>query len=196
MLIPKERPYLEGLNSHYLHLERFIEHLQGDIGSGAVHCISKSLEMLIYFTETEIVSSLIHEKGREAHYVPAFEIARGSFYAGNFMVSVYQLDAHAIFFWAQMPPFQWAKSTLKSNEITLPDLISRLRQKQFSGFIEVKTMNKSDSAILFFHEGDRIGGSYSWGKGGMNTTDDAYNSLLSRVQATEGVFTFGNFIKE
>ncbi len=38
MLIPRERPYLEGLNSYYLQLEKFIEHLQGEIGSGGVHC--------------------------------------------------------------------------------------------------------------------------------------------------------------
>jgi hypothetical protein len=75
----------------------------------------------------------------------------------------------------------------------LPDLIFRLRMKQFSGFIEVQLTKKPESGVLFFHEGDRIGGSYSWGKGGMSTTDEDYNALLSRVQSNDGIFTFGSF---
>jgi hypothetical protein len=196
MLIPRERPYLEGLNSYYLHLEKFIEHLQGDIGSGGVHCISAHLNMLIFFNEQEIISSLLQEKGAEALFAPSFEIARSRFYSGSFALKVYQLDQNAIYFWAQMPPFQLAKAALRSTEIPLPDLIFRLRMKQFSGFIEVQISRKNEGGILFFHEGDRIGGSYTWGQGGMSTSDQDYNSLLSRVQSSEGVFTFGSFIRE
>jgi hypothetical protein len=195
MLIPREKPYLEGLNSYYLHLEKFIEHMQGDIGSGGIYCKSPSLEMLIFFTENEIISSLAQEKGGLAAVSPFCEIVKGSFYQANFSVKVYQLEAHALFFWAHMPSFQRAKSVLKSTEIPLPDLVFRLKQKQFSGFIDAKIVNKTESGVLFFHEGKRIGGSYTWGKGGMSTADEDYNILLSRMQSNEGIFTFGNFIK-
>jgi hypothetical protein len=196
MLIPRENPYLEGLNSYYLHLEKFIEHLQGDIGSGCIYCESPNLKMLIYFSENEIIISLLQEKKGQAVISPFYEIVKGSFCQANFSVKVYQLEAHALFFWAHMPPFQRAKSVLKSTEIPLPDLVFRLRQKQFSGFIDAQVVNKPDSGILFFHEGERIGGSYTWGKGGMNTSDEDYNILLTRIQSGEGIFTFGSFIKE
>jgi len=196
MLTPRERPYLNGLNSYYLHLDKFIEHLQGDIGSGGIHCRAPFLELLIYFNENEIISSLLQEKGGKAISPPSFEIIRGSFYSANFSVKVYQLEAHAIFYWAQMPSFQRAKSALKSTEIPLPDLIFRLRQKQFSGFIEVELVNKDDSAVLFFNEGERIGASYTWGTGGMSVSDEDYNTLLGRLQSGEGLFTFGSFVKE
>lgn len=193
MLIPREQPYLEGLNSYYLHLEKFIEHLQGDIGSGAIHCVSSSLEMLTFFNEEEVISNMRKEKGGIVTPVPSFEIVRSRFYSGSFTVKVFYLDQNAIYYWAQMPPFQRAKATLRSTEIPLPDLIFRLRMKQFSGFIEVQLLKKSEGGVLFFHEGDRIGGSYSWGKGGMSTADEDYNTLLSKVQSGEGVFTFGSF---
>jgi hypothetical protein len=196
MLIPREKPYLDGLNSYYLHLERFIEHMQGDIGSGGLHCQSSGLEMMIYFNEHEVISNLVQEKGAAASFVPAYEIARNAFYSSNFAVKIYQIDANAIFFWAQLPSFQRAKAALKSTGIPLPDLIFRLRQKQFSGFIDVQLVKKNDGGTLFFNEGDRVGGSYSWGKGGMSTSDEDYNSLLSRVQLNEGVFTFGSFVKQ
>jgi hypothetical protein len=196
MLIPREKPYLEGLNSYYLHLEKFIEHMQGDIGSGCLYCKSPSLEMLIFFTENEIVSSLVQEKGGQATVSPFSEIVKVSFNQANYSVKVYQLEEHALFFWAHMPSFQRAKSVLKSTEIPLPDLVFRLKQKQFSGFIDAKIVNKTESGVLFIHEGKRIGGSYTWGKGGMSTADEDYNILLSRMQSNEGIFTFGNFIKK
>lgn len=196
MLIPREKPCLEGLNSYYLHLERFIEHMQGEIGSGGMHCLSSGLEMMIYFNEYEVISNLLQEKGNAAYFAPSLEIARSFFYSSTYAVKVYQFDAHAIFFWAQMPSFQRAKASLKSTEIPLPDLIFRLRQKQFSGFIDVELVKKNEGGTLFFNEGDRVGGSYTWGTGGMSTSDEDYNALLSRVQSNDGIFTFGSFIKE
>ena len=196
MLIPREKPYLEGLNSYYLQLEKFIEHMQGDIGSGGIHCKSLNVEMLIYFNERETISTLIQKKNEKAGFISSYEIARTFFYDDTFAVKVYQLDDHAIFFWAQMPPFQRAKTSLKSTEIPLPDLIFRLSQKQFSGFIEVRLLKKNDSSLLFFHEGKRIGGSYCWGKGGLSVSDEDYNALISMVQLGDGVFSFGSFIQD
>lgn len=196
MLIPREKPYLDGLNSYYLHLEKFIEHMQGDIGAGGIHCHSSRQEMMIYFNENEVINSLMQDKGSTTSLACSLEIARSAFYSSSFTIKVFQLDVNAIYFWAQMPSFQRAKASLKSTEIPLPDLIFRLRQKQFSGFIDVQLVKKNDGGILFFNEGDRVGGSYSWGRGGMSTSDEEYNSLLSRVQLNEGVFTFGSFIKE
>jgi len=196
MLIPRENPYLEGLNSYYLHLEKFIEHMQGDIGSGGIHCKSPNLEMLIYFSENEIVNSLLQKKGAQATVSPGYEIASGAFCQANFSVEVFQLEEHALYFWAHLPPFQRAKAVLKSTEIQLPDLVFRLRQKRFSGFIDAQVVEKPDGGVIFFHEGERIGGSYTWGRGGMCTADEDYNILLSRMQASKGLFTFGSFIKK
>lgn len=196
MLIPREKPYLEGLNSYYLQLEKFIEHMQGDIGSGGIHCKSLNVEMLIYFNEQETISTLVQKKNEKAGFISSYEIARNIFYDDNFAVRVFQLDDHAIFFWAQMPSFQRAKASLKSTEIPLPDLIFRLSQKQFSGFIDVRLLKKNDNSLLFFHEGKRIGGSYSWGKGGLSVSDEDYNTMISIVQMSDGVFNFGSFVQE
>ncbi len=196
MLIPREKPYLQGLNSYYLQLEKFITHLQGEIGSGALHCSSRSLEMLIYFNESEIVSSMVQQQADKISRPASFEIARNLFYEASYAVNVQFLDNNAIFFWAQMPPFQWAKSALKSSEIPLPDLIFRLGQKQFAGFIDVQLVGRPENGLLFFHEGKRIGGSYSWGNGGLSRANADYTDLLGRVQSAAATFTFGSFVRE
>ena len=196
MLIPQEKPHIEGLNSYYLQLDKFIEHLQGEIGSGAIYCTSPRLKMLIFFGEEGVLNSMVKEKEGNVMVVPSFEIVRSHFYSGSFTIKVFYLDQKAIYYWAQMPPFQRAKARLRSTEIPLPDLIFRLRMKQFSGFIEVQLSQKAEGGVLFFNGGDRIGGSYTWGKGGMSTANEDYNTLLSRVQSNEGIFSFGSFVQE
>jgi hypothetical protein len=78
----------------------------------------------------------------------------------------------------------------------LPDLIFRLRQKKFTGFIDVDLQAHEDSAILFFHQGERKGGSYSWGRGGLSPSDDDYNRLLGLLQTNAAIYAIGHFKKE
>ncbi|WP_028579098.1 hypothetical protein [Desulfogranum japonicum] len=196
MLTPKEKPFLEGLNSYYLNLERLTEHLQGEIGAGCIYGKAVSREILIYFDESDVIRSFIQEKGQGAAHSEDLSVVEQPFKQYSFVLKIFSLDPYAIFFWGHMPAYQRAKSSLKSAEIPLPDLIFRLRQKQFSGFIDVDIANKQEGGLLFFHEGNRIGGSYSWGRGGMSKSDEDYNLLLSKVQAGEGIFRFGSYVKE
>jgi hypothetical protein len=152
--------------------------------------------MLIFFNESEVISSLVQRRGEKARFSPSYEIARSFFYEASYTVRVFRLDDHAIFFWAQMPPFQRSRSALKSSEIPLPDLVFRLGRKEFCGFIDVRLENRPESGLLFFHEGKRIGGSYSWGSGGLSLAQEDYTTLLARVQTSGGVFTFGTFTRE
>jgi hypothetical protein len=82
--------------------------MQGEIGSGGVHCLSHAVQMMIYFNEHEVISNLIQKTGQAAAFVSPQDTSFSDFYQSMYSVTVYQLDAHAIFYWAQMPPFQWA----------------------------------------------------------------------------------------
>ena len=196
MLIPKEKPYLDGLNSYYLSMDRFIEHLQGDIGSGCLYCRSTDQEILVYFDEREIVRGVIQQSGERAQMSQSIEPVLQSLDIKNFMVSVYFLDSSSIFFWAQMPDFKRAKATLKSTDIPLHDLVHRLNQKKFSGFIDISLLDQNEGAILFFHQGKRSGGSYSWGRGGLNPSEDEYNHLLGLLQSHAASYDLGHFKSE
>lgn len=193
MLIPREKPYLSGLNSYYLHIDKFVEHLQGEIGSGVLYCQAADQELLVYFDEQEIVRGVTQNNGEHAQVSHGLKPVLDSLAIKSFQVTIYYLDANSIFFWGQMPPFQRAKSKLRSTDITLPDLVFRLRQKKFSGFIDVTLQGHEDSAILFFHQGEREGGSYSWGKGGLSSADDDYNRLLGLLQTNAATYAIGHF---
>ncbi len=193
MLIPREKPYLSGLNSYYLHIDKFIEHLQGEIGSGCLYCKAIDQEVLVYFDEHEIVRGVTQKSGERAQVSQSLEPVMESLTNKNFQVTIYYLDASSIFYWGQMPPFKRAQARLKSTDIPLPDLIFRLSQKKFSGFIDVDLEGRDDCAILFFHNGERRGGSYYWGRGGLSSSDDDYNSLLGLMQNNEAIYDVGHF---
>ncbi|PIE56797.1 MAG: hypothetical protein CSA34_02205 [Desulfobulbus propionicus] len=183
------------MNSYYLHLDKFVEHLQGEMGSGCLYLKGVTKELLVYFDEVEIVRTIVQEHRHQCETHPSLAPLQEALKTDNFTVKVFYLGANAIFFWGQLPQFQRAKASLNSEEIPLPDLIFRLKQKKFSGFIDVTLLKKKESCLVFFHEGRRVGGSYSWGKGGLSTSDEDYNWLLSKLQVDEGVFSFGSFLE-
>ncbi len=193
MLIPKEQPFLSGLNSYYLNIEKCVEHLQGEMGSGALYCKAADQELFICFDEYDIVRALSQKQGQPAQVSSSIAPVLQSLSHKSYWVSVFYLDANSIFFWGQMPPFQRAKKILKSTDISLPDLVFRLRQKQFSGFVDVHLQEFDEGAILFYRQGEREGGSYTWGKGGLSPADDDYNRLLGLLQENIATYRIGHF---
>ncbi len=196
MLLPKEKPFLTGLNSYYLDIEKFIQHLQGEIGSGCVYFDSPDQELLIYFDEYDIVRGVIQDSGEQALISNQLAHILVPLQKKSFQVTTYYLDADSIFFWGQMPAFRRAQDALTSDKVRLPDLIFRLNQKEFSGFIEISIDGKEGCAVLFFHEGQRRGGSYYWATGGLSPSDADYNTLLGMLQKNEGVYTLGYFTSD
>ncbi|MDU9048577.1 MAG: hypothetical protein Q3M30_06980 [Candidatus Electrothrix sp. Rat3] len=193
MLLPREKPFLTGLNSYYLDIEKTVQHLQGEIGSGCLYCNSGDQELLVYFDEYDIVRAVTQNSGEHARVSDQLDHVLMSLQKKSFQVTIYYLDSSSIFFWGQMPAFRRAQNTLTSGKVSLPDLTFRLSQKEFSGFIEVNVDGKEDCAVLFFHEGQRRGGSYYWGTGGLSPSDADYNTLLGMLQKNGGTYSIGYF---
>lgn len=193
MLLPKEPPFLTGLNSYYLDIEKFIQHLQGEIGSGCLYCKAADQEMMVYFDEYDIVRGLTQKNNEPALVANQLDHILPPLQEKNFQVTIYYLDADSIFFWGQMPAFRRTQEVLTSDKMRLPDLIFRLSQKEFSGFIEIDVDEKEGCAVLFFYEGQRRGGSYYWGSGGLSPSDADYNTLLGMLQKNRGTYHLGYF---
>jgi len=193
MLVPREKPYQDKLNSYYLNIDRFTEHLQGEIGSGCIYCKSSFLENLVYFNEQEIIRGIIQESGQHARVSPFLEPVMESLRNNNFIVSVYELDPNAVYFWGQMPPFKRAKKKYSSQVLSLRALITRFNSKKFSGFIDVSFEKSNESGLLFFNEGFKLGGSYSWGRGGLSKKEEDYALLLSKLEQERAVLEIGRF---
>lgn len=193
MLLPKEKPFLTGLNSYYLDIEKFVQHLQGEIGSGCLYCKAADQELMVYFDEYDIVRGLTQKNNEPALIANQLNYILPLLQEKIFQVTIYYLDADSIFFWGQMPAFRRTQEVLTSDKMRLPDLIFRLSQKEFSGFIEIDVDEKEGCAVLFFYEGQRRGGSYYWGNGGLSPSDADYNTLLGMLQKNRGTYHLGYF---
>ena len=66
IIIPKEKPVIENLNSYYLDIKKLLEHCQGTTGSGGIHFVSPSSECVIFFDQDRIMNSTIQNKNRGA----------------------------------------------------------------------------------------------------------------------------------
>ena len=197
MLIPKEKPYLAGLNSYYLNFEKLIEHLQGEIGSGCLHCRAVDQEILVYFDERDIIRGVTQSNGKRALISQDLDTVLQVLRMSNFLITVYYLDSASVFYWGEIPPFQRNKNKVNSTNITLVNLLRRLLKMKFSGFVDIDIDNHKDSALLFFHQGNRCGGSCSWGKGGLRFSEADYAHLLASMEeADAATFSIGRFVTD
>ena len=194
MLIPQEQPYLQGLNSYYLIIDKFVEHLQGEIGPGCLYLRTSDQEVLLYFDEYEFQLGVVQKQGERGQVSPSLAPILEDLEKRTYQVTVYQLDPNAIFFWSQMPPFQRAKAELKSTDIKMADLVTRLKQKKFSGFVHVRFHDRNKGALLFLHQGERVGGSYFWSSGGLDPSDESYLRLLQELKQSPATFAIGHFL--
>lgn len=87
MLLPKEKPYLANLNSFYIYLDKFLEQMQQEIGSGCFHCSSGDLEFMIYFNQYELVRVVRLEKDKRPEHLKSLSPVMAAFRQRTFMVS-------------------------------------------------------------------------------------------------------------
>ncbi|GAB4341669.1 MAG: hypothetical protein Kow0089_16210 [Desulfobulbaceae bacterium] len=187
---------MDGLNSYYLQTDRFIEHLQGEIGTGCIYFKSSILEILIYFDEMDIIGAIVQESGESARLATDLQHVFKALEQRSYIVRVFHLDQTAIFYWAQIPPFRRAKTILDSSEITLEELVKRIDRKKSSCFVDVSFPGANMSCLLFFHQGGFVGGSYSWGAGGLNPSRQEFETFLRSTSSKKAVFSIGHFTGE
>lgn len=185
---------MDGLNSYYLAMDKFIEHLQGEIGTGCLYCKSSTREILVYFDEMDVIRSIIQDTGEKAQIAATLAPVFEALEQRNYIVSVYHLDPHAIFYWAQLPPYKRVRKKLASEDISLEKLVEKIGQKEASCFVEVDfTSAVNMNCILFFNVGDFVGGSYAWGAGGLNPSRNELESFLHAAGNKNAEFALNQF---
>jgi hypothetical protein len=194
MLLPKEPPYLHNLHGYYLELDRLVAHLQREIGSGCILCRSAGQRQAVFFNTVEIVHCAIEQAGRAACQAVSLAELQAGFIRRPFQVSVYFLDVNAVYHWAALPPYRQRSSAVRG-AVTFDRLVERIAAKAVDGFIDL-ALPDGEGALLFFERGRRVGGSYSWGNGGLSPWQSDYDRMRAamRPQATIGL-KIGEFYK-
>jgi len=188
IIIPREKPVIENLNSYYLHVQKLFEHFQGEFGSGGIHFKSSTVEGIIFFDENNLLSGSYSEKGRilngRSAIQPLIETASNN----NFAVEIYPIEADLIYFWANVPHAEELYKDLSSEFTELRGLIKKMTSEKLTGLIDVAIDNTAESGLIFFSSGNLIGTSCSWRNSTDSARKDGYTELLARCEKHGGTF--------
>lgn len=189
IILPKEKPVIEGLNSYYLNIHRLIEHYQGELGSGGIHFHSPSAEGVIFFDKDELLSGLYQRRaGDLAKGDAAIEKLLEAVDELNFTLNVYAIDLEKVYFWANIPSAETIYRDLSTEFTDLDGLINKMMSEKLTGYIEVSIQEGKESGLLFFINGQIIGGSYSWNQGELNGSPESRNELVRKTKESGGSF--------
>lgn len=189
IILPKEKPVIEGLNSYYLNVHRLIEHYQGELGSGGVYFHSPSAEGVVFFDKDELLSGLY--QGKEGELVKGRSAVDKLLQAVNelnFTLDVYAIELEKVYFWANIPSAETIYKDLSTEFTDLDGLIKKMMSENLTGYIEVSINAGEESGLLFFINGQIIGGSYSWGQGELNGSPESRNELVEKTKRSGGSF--------
>ena len=186
LLIPKEKPVVEKLNSYYLQLQKMFEHYQGELGYGAIHFRSPFSEGIIFFDKDNLLNGIYRDGAVLLRGMEAVDTMVEAVNEYNFTIDIYQLSPSCIYFWASTPEARQLYKDLTSEFTNLDGLIKKMKAEELTGFINVSLKNGSKGALIFFNSGRIVGGSYSWDIGGNE--QNAIRILIEESKEVGGVF--------
>ena len=188
LITPKENPFIGNLNSYYLDIGKLIEHCQGEIGSGAIHFRSPNEEGIVFFDKDEILDGTLQNKDGELGGKTVIKHLIASADNNNFIIDIYGIDPEKIYFWANMRGAKKIYKDLSTEFTDLEGLIKKMISEKLTGYIEVSISEDKEGGLIFFTNGEIIGGSYSWGKGELNGSKESQKLLIEKTKESGGVF--------
>lgn len=188
VIIPKEKPAIENLNSYYLNVPKLFEHYQGEIGAGGIHFKSPAAEGVVFFDKDDFLNGFFQDKTTELSGTEAIDRLLEPSSKYNFYINIYKLDPGQVYFWANMPDAKKIFQNLSTEFTNLEALIKKMSSEKLTGYIDVFIKAENERGLIFFINGEIIGGSYSWGKDELSTSKESRERLIKKTKEFGGTF--------
>ena len=188
IIVPKEKPAVENLNSYYLDIKKLIEHYQGEIGSACVHFQAPSAEGVIFFDKDDLLNGFYRDSEGESEGNAVIDLLVEAAINHNFAISIYQIDPEKVYFWANIPAAEKIYKDLSAEFTDLEGLIKKMGSEKLTGFIDVSIGDAKESGLIFFDSGEIIGGSFSWENGEFKNSDESRSFLIQKTKELGGIF--------
>ena len=188
VIIPREKPIIENLNTYYLDVEKLLEHYQGDVGCGGIYFKSHTAEGVIFFDKDDLLNAIYREKDTELTGADAVDqlIKAGGQY--NFSVHVYQISMDEVHYWSSIHSAEKIYKDLSTEFTDLEGLIRKMSSEKLTGYIDVALGNGRESGLIFFINGKIMGGSFTWDNGGPGPTRRNQELLIKKSKEHGGSF--------
>ena len=137
IIVPKEKPKLENLNSYYLRTPKLVEHCQGEFGSGCIHFFSSRPEGIVFFDKDVLLGGVFQDKEGDTEGRAAIERIIESSQTQNFIVSIYKIDPRVVYFWTMLSGAKQVYRNLGTEFTNLRGLIKKMHSERFTGYIDI-----------------------------------------------------------
>jgi hypothetical protein len=188
VILPKESPVIENLNTYYLDVIKLIEHYQGEIGAGGIYFKSNTAQGVIYFDHDDILNGYYSDKDGELFGDDAIEQLTDADHDYNFSIVIYYLTQEEVYFWSSLPTSERVYKDLSTEFTDLEGLIKKMNAEKLTGYIDVTIDNGRDQGLVFISDGKIVGGSFSWGKSGSSRTNKDIKRLIEKTKEYGGLF--------
>lgn len=188
IIIPKEEPAVQNLNSYFLKIDKLIEHYQGEVGTGGIYFKASTCEAAIFFDEANLLNSYYQDKKERILGQDALNKIVETSSTNNFSVSVYYISPESLYYWANLANAEVLYSDLSSDFTDLEGLINKVEGEKLNGYIDVRLNENAGGGILFLFNGKVIGGTSTNSDGSLDRSFEYRNDLISKLKKMGGVF--------
>jgi hypothetical protein len=188
IIIPREEPVVQNINSYFLKIESMVEHYQGEIGTGGIYFKSSVSEAVIFFDEDNLLNSHYLDKKERLAGAAALKKIIATSSINNFNVSVYQIKPERVYFWANLADAESLYGNLDSEFTDLESLIQKLEGEKLTGYIDVQLNQDAGGGLVFFFNGEVIGGSSAKGEGHLDRSAAYRDDMIARFRRVGGKF--------
>src|SRR6056297_781831 len=188
IIIPKEKPVIENLNSYYLKIDKLLEHYQGALESGGVYFKAPTVEAVVFFDDENILNGSYKDKRSQVTGQAAIDRIIKAASESNCSVSVYQIQPDRLYYWARLTSSNALYSDLSSEFADLEGLIKKMENEKLTGYIDVRLNPDGEQELLFFHNGQLLGGSSSNSQGRVDRSGEYRDDLIKRSRDQGGTF--------
>jgi hypothetical protein len=188
LTVPKEPPVIANLNTYYVDLGKLIEHYQGEIGAGSVFFRSPSAEGVLFFDQDEILSGYFSDRETTLSGSDALQRLLGDDHLQNFTIDIYRIPQSEVYFWSSLPASEKIYKDLSTEFSDLEGLVKKMAAEKLTGYIDVSIGDKGEGGIIFFSNGEIVGGSFSWATAGNSQNKINIATLIEKTKTHGGTF--------
>ena len=188
VIVPKQKPWVQHLNSYYLDISKLIEHYQGELGAGCIHFRSPDSQGAIYFDTQEIFGGIFQMEDQTFRGKKAVDVIARAAVKRNFSIDIYRIPGDEIHLWGSIPDAKVLYRDLSTAFTDLAALIQKLKSEKLTGFIEIAFDREQENAIFFFIDGAVAGGSCSSETDAAGDPERMIDRMVAKTRDAEGVF--------
>jgi hypothetical protein len=179
IVVPKETPIIEELNSYYLNIEKLFQYYQGIIDAGCAFFQLPSAEGVVFFDAFNLINGTFKDQTSLVKGKEAIDLLFGEAKSKKIMISVYEIPPERIAFWANVANAEDLYKDLSTEFTDLEGLIRKMMSDRLTGYVEV-TFNAHDIALLFLQNGQVIGSVSAESKWQLVQTEKVQMDLVEK----------------